>query len=311
MPLLVLLAVAGPATAQAGENDFRLNAMRDGNPILFQRTGNNGYAPIARQGDGRTPYESLVTELGYVFSPRLASPAETLGHAGFHVSAMWSGTNVSNKEDFWYVTEAAQDGGKPNGWLHTLQLDVRKGLPWSFEIGVNFMWLADSELFAPGLEIRWALQEGYKYVPDFGVRGSVNHMVGNRDLLLTTVGIDAVLSKSFGLGGMVNLAPYVSWSFLLIAANSRVIDPTPMTEVTNDGSPCPGTPDNPCRADIENNFVFEEDTLGNELHHKLTIGLRAIFYVLNVSVQGEFQMLSGDGAFGPVATISTKLGLDF
>ena len=90
-----------------------------------------------------------------------------------------------------------------------------------------------------------------------------------------------------------------------------MIDPTPTTEVVDPQRLPDGTERNVARADIENNFVFQEVTLGSQLNHKLTLGLRMIFYVLNVSVQGEFQMFSGDGAFGPVATISTKLGLDF
>ena len=296
-----MFALLVPATAGAGENDFRLNRTKNGAGILFSQPSPGRYEPLNEQ------FKNLATELGYVFSPRLASPAETLGHAGFHVSALWSGTWVSHKDDYWQVTNRAQQGQGPNNLLQTLQLDVRKGLPFSFEIGVNFMWLVDSELFAPGLELRWALQEGYAYLPDFGIRGSVNHMVGNRDMLLTTVGVDAVLSKSFGLFGMMNVAPYVSWSFLLIAANSRVIDPTPTREI-DEPHPNGGTVR---RADIENNFVFEEVTLGSELHHKLTFGLRTIYSVLNISVQGEVQMFGGDGAFGPVATLSTKLGLDF
>jgi hypothetical protein len=171
------------------------------------------------------------------------------------------------------------------------------------------MWLVDSELFAPGFEIRWALQEGYKWIPDLSIRGSVNHMVGNRDLLLTTVGADLVLSKNFGILGMVNIAPYVSWSFIFVAATSRVIDPTPTSQVTEEQLTPDGTRD-VIRSDIENNFVFDEVTLGSDLHHKLTVGLRTVYYVLNISVQGEFQAADGR-AFGPVATISTKLGLDF
>ncbi len=304
--VLVVLAVLAlaPAVAEAGENDFRLNARRDGRGILFTESG-------GRFEPNNELFRDFTTELGFVFAPRLAAPAETLGHSGFQVSALWSGTFVSNDQDFWFVTDRAQQGRSPQGMLQTLQLDVRKGLPFSFEIGVNFMWLIDSELFAPGLEVRWALQEGYKYVPDFGLRGSVNHMVGNRDLLLTTVGIDAVLSKNFGLFGMVNVAPYLSWSFILIAATSRVIDPTPTAEVTDQIRLPDGTTRSVARSDIENNFVFDEVTAGSKLHHKLTIGLRTVYYVLNLSVQGEFEMLGGKGAFGPVATITTKLGLDF
>jgi len=39
-------------------------------------------------------------------------------------------------------------------------------------------------------------------------------------------------------------------------------------------------------------------------------GVRTIYYVLNVSVQGELQMVEG-GFIGPIGTITTKLGLDF
>lgn len=281
--LAVLVAVSG--SALAGDNDFRLNARKDGAGLLFQEN-----AGSVTPNDER--WRAFTTQLGYVFAPRLASPAETLGHSGFHVGVLWSGTFISADEAFWSVTEQGQRGA-PRSMLQTLQLDVRKGLPFSLEIGTNFLWLIDSELFAPGLEVRWAIHEGYGYTPDFAVRGSVNHMIGNRDLLLTTAGFDGVLSKNFGLFGMVNVAPYLSWSLIFVAASSRVIDPTPIVE-----------------DDLEHNFVFNEIGATDEVHHKLTLGVRTIYYVLNVSVQGEFQMLDG-GFFGSVATITTKLGLDY
>ncbi len=288
----VLIALATSSAAYAGEFDFRLNGLNPNNTanpqgILFS------CAPSCTANNAA--FRDFTTQLGFVFAPRLASPAETLGHAGFHVGAMWSGSLVSSDQPYWAITERAQRGAGTQGMLQTLQLDIRKGLPFSFELGANFMWLADSELFAPGLELRWALQEGYKYLPDFAVRGAVNHMIGNRDLLLTTIALDGVISKSFGLGGTVNLAPYASWSIIMIAATTRVIDPTPLDE-----------------GDISNNFVFQERTATSNINHKLTLGLRMLVYVLNVSVQGEFQMkptyeTGGDG----VVTITTKLGLDF
>jgi hypothetical protein len=299
VPSLKSLSLVAPlalfaSVAEAGDNDFELNASKNGQGLLFTQSGGR-YEPLDTQ------WRSLVTQLGYVFSPRLATPAETLGHSGFHVGAIWSGTFVSGDEPYWQVTERGQRE-QANSFLQTLQLDVRKGLPFSFEVGANLMWLVESELFAPGLEVRWAIHEGFAYAPDFGVRGSVNHMVGNRDMLLTTAGVDAVVSKSFGLLGMVNIAPYASWSFLFIAASSRVIDPTPTIEVNNGGRGLD--------ADLVNNFVFSEVSATSKLHHKLTLGVRTLYYVLNISVQGEFQMADG-GVFGSVATISTKLGLDF
>lgn len=284
-----------PGLARADSNDFRLNATdRNGAGILYTAQ-NGGYLP----NDER--WRAFATQLGYVLAPRLASPTETLGHSGFHIGTMWSGTFVSGDEPYWQVTERARTEA-PSSLLHTLQLDVRKGLPFSFELGVNLMWLVESQIFAPGLEVRWALQEGYKYVPDLSVRGSVNHMVGNRDMQLTTAGFDLGISKGFGLFGIVHVAPYASWSFLWVAASSRVIDPTPTTE-----TPVAGT--GPLDNDLANNFVFNE--INPTLHHRLAIGVRTVYYVLNISVQGEFQTLEGGSFFGPITTISTKLGLDF
>ncbi len=288
VPALIGLMLA-PSAAWAGDFDFRLNRTdKAGDGILFDCS--SGTCAV---NQGR--FDDFATQLGFVLAPRLASPAETLGHAGFHVGAMWSGSFVSNDQNYWELTERGQRNTAAPGFLQTLQLDVRKGLPFSFELGVNFMWLIDSELFAPGLEVRWALQEGYKWVPDLSLRGAVNHMVGNRDLLLTTVALDAVLSKNFGLFGMINLAPYIGWGLVMVAATSRVIDPTPIQE-----------------DDPQQNFVFEEKQLTSRVNHKLTVGLRLLVYVVNVSVQGELQMLAdyptGGGA---VSTITTKLGLDF
>ena len=41
-------------------------------------------------------------------------------------------------------------------------------------------------------------------------------------------GADLVLSKNFGILGMVNIAPYVSWSFIFVAATSRAVPSVPM-----------------------------------------------------------------------------------
>jgi len=126
----------------------------------------------------------------------------------------------------------------------------------------------------------------------------VNHLVGNRDLNLTVIGLDAVLSKGFGIAGVMNLAPYLSYSILMIAASSRVLDPTPTEE-----------------ADVGRNLVLPELAAGSNVAQKLTLGSRFLFSLLNVSVQGELEFLrdtpTGVKIFGPVATISAKLGLDY
>ena len=290
--LVGLWVVAAPMHARAGDSDFRLNGTQNGQGILFTCDGGTGNATCAPNQDA---YLDFTTQLGFVLAPRLASPAETLGYAGFHVSGVWSGSFVSGDEPYWANTEGAQAGGAAPSFLQTLQLDIRKGLPLSFEVGVNLTWLVDSELFTPGVEVRWAIQEGYAYLPDFAVRAAINHLVGNRDLRLTTLALDTVLSKSFGVAGTVNLAPYAGWSLIMIASSSRVIDPTPLDDT-----------------DLQNNFSFKSRGLGDRIDHRLLAGLRALYGALNVSVQAELQMLPDYATGGSnVVTLTTKLGLDY
>jgi hypothetical protein len=59
------------------------------------------------------------------------------------------------------------------------------------------------------------------------VRGAVNTMVGQSQMNLTVVSVDAVLSKRFTLGGLLRLTPYAGGQALMIFGDSGVIDFTP------------------------------------------------------------------------------------
>jgi hypothetical protein len=115
--------------------------------------------------------------------------------------------------------------------LFVSHLHVRKGFPYGFELGTHVNWLHDSTMVSLGLDIRWSLFEGFHsgigYLPDFAVRGSVNTLVGNQQLYLTIVGIDAMISKPFALGGVAVLTPYLGAQALMILGDSTVIDGTP------------------------------------------------------------------------------------
>ena len=286
------LALSASASAFGAGNDFRLNSkLANGDGIFFSQAGNVFTSNPA-------VWNSFVGELSYVFAPRFVTPAETLGYAGFHVGLMYSATFVSSNDPYWFSTENARDTGAPDGALQTLQLDVRKGLPGSLEIGLNLLWLANSSMFAPGLMLDWAMLEGYTYAPDVSLRAGVNTVVGMRDMDLTVAAFDLAISKGFGLGGMIHLAPYLSYSMMLSGAASRVIDPTP--EIENDA---------------DRSIVMDKIGFGDLLQHRLTIGTRLLVYILSITLQGEFEFLRDDPdgrkLFGGVATVSTKLGLDF
>jgi hypothetical protein len=280
-------------SALAAGHDLRLNGTRaDGTGILFSCT------PAPCQPDNRA-FRELTTELAYVVAPRSITPAETLGHSGFSVGMGWSGSFVSD-EDYWRLTEDGQQTQRPTEFFNVLQVEFRKGLPWSFEVGTHVMWVLDSEMVAPGIDLRWSFQEGYDFLPDFALRAAVNTLLGTRDFDLTTVSVDFSLSKAFAVGGVAQLAPYFSWGVLFISATSDIVDPTP-TEFVNDGGVL--------RPDIENDIVFESVGPTDDFNSRAILGLRALFSVLEVSVQGELQMFSQGNVVGPVGTVGTKLGL--
>lgn len=188
-------------------------------------------------------FANLINQLGGALAPSLAAPARTIGYGGFYFSTELSIANINGDAEYWrrgtVGTARDLEAGRgtatvrervPNQ-LFVSRFHVSKGFPYGFELGLQASYLHDSSMVAVGLDIRWALFEGFRtgvgYLPDFAVRGSVNTLVGNPQLYLTVVGIDASLSKPFTIGGMQTLTPYLGGQGLMIFGDSTVIDGTP------------------------------------------------------------------------------------
>ena len=245
--VLLLLCVARPASA--GPNDLNLAGLvlRSSTPT-FDRTIHG------------TLFKQLTTELGVAMAPQFTDPSSTVGLSGFEIGFSTAVTNIHQDADYWQFARRTDE--RADGALAMTSLHVRKGLPASFELGGNVSWISNSEMFALGLEVKWALNEGFYYIPDVAIRGTVNVLVGARDLQVDGAadgdGFDLSLSKSFPIGGTTTLTPYAGYNLLIINANSHVLDPTPTNPL-----------------DIENNFVFSPQTT---LAHRLFFGLRLKTY---------------------------------
>jgi hypothetical protein len=202
-------------------------------------TASSGYA--ACQADNQL-FANLVNQLGGALAPGLLAPAATIGYNGLYLAYEHSITGINGDGEYWHRGTVGTPGDwVPNGsgvqrervpnQLFVSRLHVRKGLPFGFELGLQGSWLHDSSMFAMGLDIRWSLFEGFRhgvgYLPDFAVRGSVNTLVGNDQMYLTVVGVDASLSKSIPLGGLMNLTPFIGGQMFMIFGDSTVIDGTP------------------------------------------------------------------------------------
>ena len=193
-------------------------------------------------------FESLVTEIGLAMAPRIHEPAETLGQAGFSMGFALSVQDIRNKADYW-VRAMPELGDAPPAALTTLSLQMRKGLPWSFEIGGAITQLVGSEMYAMGTDLKWAISDGLRIgtvrLPDIAVRGSVSRLLGNRDLDLIVGGGDITASYVIPIGGVVQLTPYAGWNRLIANGSSHVLDATPGV----DGFPPPHCDTNATLAD--------------------------------------------------------------
>jgi hypothetical protein len=175
-------------------------------------------------------YEKFMAEYSFGISPKLMSPASTLGYSGFYLGIETSlaavpssgtdafeRTNGNYDEARWRIGTAEFNAAPERMFFPTIH--VRKGLPWSFEVGSSISYLAKSELIALGGEIKWSLFEGYKdgvlgALPDVAVRGTVNRVIGQSDVDMTLVGVDGSVSRPFGIAGVMSIEPYAGYQFI-------------------------------------------------------------------------------------------------
>ncbi len=275
------LLVASPALAL--DNDPRLDRLCQG----FD--GNASAEPCgANPAGNQAAFAELAREYGMAFAPRLLGPADTPGANGFQMAVQTGITNINEGEQYWID---GIDDQRPPAVLTTLHLDMRKGLPYSFEVGAVATWLADSEMFAFGGNVKWAPNEGIDTFPvDLALRFSLNRVVGSSQLDLTTLGGDLIVSRAFGVGGVSNIAPYMAYSPAWVIARSSVLDSTPGV-----GPSDPDRPDDP-----EKSFVLDEETI---VLHRFTLGVRFLLGALNFTP--EVALTKG------LQSYNINLGLDF
>ena len=273
--LVVIGLTAAPTVASAGDNDLVLSR-------LGHFTVDGGGNRTGVVGDPQD-FRSLVSELGVVLAPRLLSPSDTIGFGGFQFSFDVAYTSISEDADFWRVLDSSPNpngtASHGNGLMSTVGLFVRKGM-WlplpSFEVGIGVVHLTNSQVWTAQGYTKFALHEGYhKFpLPSIAVRGAASRMMGGKNLDLTVASLDVSASKEFGIGGVVNLAPYAGWNVLWIIPRSEVVDKTP--DVAGD------TP---------MNFVFrDQDRI---LRHRFFGGLKTQYYVFEITAEASFA-LSGN-----------------
>jgi len=270
---LALVLLAAATAASADPYDFRLFKL--GNPS----DKGTAAAPFNPRANGN--FRVFARQLAAAMSSATLMPPETLGHAGFAFSLEASVVQISEDPDgnggITFPTQQARacaSGCAASGYERGISspvvipsVHIRKGLPYSFELGGRVGWFEKSRMFIGTLELKWAINEGFTYLPDIAVGGRVSKIINSRDFDVTTGGLDVSVGKQFALAGMVTLTPYAGWNLMFVGASSNPVDFDP-ARTLRDGE---------MRDDqFRDIYVFDSVQAKDNTHNRFYGGLRFI-----------------------------------
>jgi hypothetical protein len=222
-PILAAVLAALPAAVAAEPLD--LDLARLGAPSAEVQAALAGRrSPSAEDvqaaADARQRFALLSSEVALAFSSPLLEPASTPGHAGFDVGLEVAHVGVHRAVvggvDDW-PTRGQDPSALTLGAVH-----VRKGLPFSFELGGRLLTLTRSSYVGGQLEARWAL-EGLDGLPAVAVRGAWTEVLGQKDWNLGTGELDLIVSRRWPVGRAASLTPYLAARLAWVRASSDPI----------------------------------------------------------------------------------------
>jgi len=255
-------------------------------------------------------FDALSLDLAQGFAPNVLHPAETLGWSGFYMGLEATLTIIDSQAMQWRCGVEANEGRGGgdmgcNSWdvadgaLFVPSIHVRKGLPYSIELGFQIQYMANSELVGIGGEIRFAPFEGYRegwagYLPDVAVAFTGNYIMGSSELAIGQLGVDLSMSYPFTISGQFTITPYVGYSFFIVGAdheqvfNSLHIDDPQSLQDFCAAPPGGGDPIDPCSEYLEFNGGSSRN-FGQEIagltYHRFYVGARFLWENLTITPQ--------------------------
>ncbi|RKH54997.1 hypothetical protein [Corallococcus aberystwythensis] len=295
---LVCATALSGAAAHADDNDLKISRFG------VERRGATSVITDTEFAEASADFRAFARTFGAVMTSANLMPPRTTGHSGFAFNAELS--VVSLPEDVQLPTEAEQPGSVLVPSLH-----VRKGLPFSLELGGRVGWIEKSSMVTATGELKWAVNEGFTYLPDVGLRLHVTKLFGAHNLDLTTTGLDIGVGKQFPLGGMVTLTPYGGLDLNFVSATTRTLDFDPSRTVADSQG-------NDSRDALTNAAPYARVRAGDNLTPRFYAGARFIGGVLQLGAEisltnlGSFdQDGAGSRELPSVFAFNTTLGLDF
>ena len=293
----------------AGPTGCRATGPNRGGQYYNPAAGYSGCTP------NNTAFAELIAQYAAAVAPTGMHSARTTGFGGFEFWVEGAFTTIENGASYWKNgTQGSQDpvsknfstsNPSPPAVLQLYSANIRKGLPFGFELAADVGYLAQSSIYTLGGDVRWSIFEGFRrgipaFFPELAAVGAVRTVTGVSDQFqLTVLAVSAELSKPFPMGGTIILTPTVGYQFLRIFGDSAQISLTPNTDPLSycgyAGPNVPGTPGatapyngqpvctNGTSADFNNIVTFNSVRMNR---HRILAGLGA--RVQMVSFTGEF-----------------------
>lgn len=169
-------------------------------------------------------FRDFVSQIGEAMSPSFMGPANTLGFNGLELTYSAGFSPVDHTAGYWNGHGGDQPGvaRNPGDVYYTNQLRIRKGLPYSIQLGGSVTHLFESSLWGIGLDLSWSFLEGYKKAPDLGIAISVGTLLGAEDLLMIQVNAAFIISKSFNVAGLFTFEPYAGYNMMFATAGTHL-----------------------------------------------------------------------------------------
>jgi len=259
-------------------------------------------------------FKRLINQWGFALAPTAMHTARTTGFGGFHFTFEGVYTTIDNGADYWKLgsqgprdpssDKASVINSSPPGIIQQYSLRIRKSFGFGLEVATTVGFVPSSTIFTGGADVRWSLLEGFRtgflgILPDVAVGSGVRTITGTPEFQLTTVGLDAQISKPLALASQSVLTPWVGYQYLWIFGDSGLIDMTPATDPVgycqSQGPNVPGTPGASPSAysgqpvcaggqptDFNNNVVFNRARLERQ---RMMFGLDYRYEVFSIGAE--------------------------
>ena len=159
------------------------------------------------RASSRQRFAILSTEMALALSSAILQPASTTGHSGFAVDLEVATVAGPRRPDrrrptAGFTNERLADASRRSRRSSTCRPSTsgRRCPSASSSAGASSTCRASSYFAAQG-EAKWALNEGFEYVPDLAVRVAYTRLFGQKDWNLGATDVDFLVSKRWGVNG--------------------------------------------------------------------------------------------------------------